>query len=533
LRVLVFHGYLLRGTGSNVYNAELGAALVRAGHELHLVCQDRDPFSLDWVDASGTWEGGALSVQARRADVRATVYRPDIDVLPLFVADRYEGIDARVFPELSDEELDRYLTVNVEAVREVAARARPDVALANHLVMGPAILARALEDTVPYAVKIHGSALEYTIKPHPRFRPYAVEGLARARGVLVGSRHTAESLWAEMDDPSLPGRTRLGPPGVDVERFAPRDRAPARAGLASLRTRLATGAAPRHDAADPPVELEDSPRGRSSFDRDPREAVAALDTIAPDDRIVVFVGKLIASKGVEILLAAWPLVLAREPRARLVIVGFGAFRPGLQRLATQLAAGDLDAALTTRGEDNQDLPQLKAFLKGPVPFRNAADASAALPRGALLKGTVPFNGGRIVWAGRLDHDELADLLPAAEAMAVTSTFPEAFGMVAAEAAACGALPVVANHSGLGEVARTLAAAVPLQAREWLTFEIGDDAVEQLADALSGWLAADDDLRARTREAIVEVTRARYSWDGVARTVIAAARGELSELPEPA
>src|SRR4051795_3842629 len=101
MRVLVFHGYLLRGTGSNVYNAELGAALVRAGHELHLVCQDRDPFSLDWVDARGDWDGGALSVVARREQVRATVYRPALDVLPLYVADRYEGIDARPFPELS------------------------------------------------------------------------------------------------------------------------------------------------------------------------------------------------------------------------------------------------------------------------------------------------------------------------------------------------------------------------------------------------------------------------------------------------
>ena len=108
--------------------------------------------------------------------------------------------------------------------------------------MGPAILARALGDEVPYAVKIHGSALEYTVKPYPRFRPFAVEGLARARGVLVGSRHTAESLWAEMDDPSLPLRTRLGPPGVDVVRFAPRDPAAARAGLTALRDRLASAA---------------------------------------------------------------------------------------------------------------------------------------------------------------------------------------------------------------------------------------------------------------------------------------------------
>ena len=134
------------------------------------------------------------------------------------------------------------------------------------------------------------------------------------------------------------------------------------------------------------------------------------------------------------------------------------------------------------------------------------------------------------FAGRLDHDELTGLLPAAEAMAVTSTAPEAFGMVAAEAAACGALPVVADHSGLGEVARTLREAVPEAARGWLSFSLGDTSVVELGDALSGWLAAPEDLRARTRETIVDVTRERYSWDGVARTVIAAAQGELDDLP---
>src|SRR4051794_34432860 len=163
MRVLVFHGYLLRGTGSNVYNAELGAPLARAGHEVHMVCQDRDPLALDWVDAAGDWDGGALEVRVRREPVRATVYRPDIGgLLPLYVADRYEGVEARPFPELSEEEVERYLERNVAAVREVASRVRPDVALANHLVMGPAIFARALED-VPYAVKIHGSALEYVV----------------------------------------------------------------------------------------------------------------------------------------------------------------------------------------------------------------------------------------------------------------------------------------------------------------------------------------------------------------------------------
>ena len=53
MRVLIFHGYLLRGTGSNVYNANLAAALASLGHEVHLLCQERAPEGLSFVDAVG------------------------------------------------------------------------------------------------------------------------------------------------------------------------------------------------------------------------------------------------------------------------------------------------------------------------------------------------------------------------------------------------------------------------------------------------------------------------------------------------
>ena len=33
MRVLIFHGYMLRGTGSNIYNANLAPALVRLGRD--------------------------------------------------------------------------------------------------------------------------------------------------------------------------------------------------------------------------------------------------------------------------------------------------------------------------------------------------------------------------------------------------------------------------------------------------------------------------------------------------------------------
>src|SRR6266576_6234219 len=134
MRVLVFHGYLLHGTGSNVYNASLAQALARQGHEVHLLCQDRHAAELDWVDAVGDWEGGELHVRELREAGHpgsVTTYTPDIGgLLPVFVPDRYEGFEVKAFPDLTDEELDRYLETNVAAVQEVVeAVGKPDAAL--------------------------------------------------------------------------------------------------------------------------------------------------------------------------------------------------------------------------------------------------------------------------------------------------------------------------------------------------------------------------------------------------------------------
>ncbi|MEA2324074.1 MAG: hypothetical protein QOD81_3924 [Solirubrobacteraceae bacterium] len=516
MRILVLHGYLLRGTGSNVYNARLCAALARGGATVDLLSQERRAHELPFVDAVATWEDGTARVEVLREPVRVTVWRPDIgDLLPVYVADRYEGIRAKPFAECSDEEVARYVEANVAAVRDVVARARPDVALANHLVMGPLVLARALPDDVPYAVKVHGSALEYTVKRDPeRFLPAAREGLARARTVLVGSRHTAESLWAALGDDALPARTRLGPPGVEIEEFRPRPPADAAAEVRSLAEHLTVAATVEEDHA---------------FARDEAAAGRALAGLRLDrDRHVAFVGKLIVSKGIDLLAAAWPLVLQAVPDARLVVVGFGGWRAALERLLAALAAGDLETvrAIAQEGRAAEGGPRaplrhLLAFLDGLEGDELAAYRSAAAGLGE-----------RVVLTGRLEHDELAPLLAACEAQVVPSTFPEAFGMVAAEAAACGILPLSAAHSGLAEVTAALARAVPEAARPWLSFDVGDGAVRAIADRLVAWLQAPDDVRAATRDALVAVAHERYSWDGVATGVIAAAQGRHDELPEP-
>ena len=413
----------------------------------------------------------------------------------------------KTFPELADDELERYLAANVAAVEAVVeAAGGVDAALANHLVMGPLILARAglgREAGGPgFAATVHGSALEFTVKPNPRFLPHAAEGTAAASGVLVGSRHTAESLWEALDDPRLPARTRLGPPGVDVDLFAALSAGAASGALSELAAELRTA----------PGAPE------TAFARDPSEAAAAIDHLAAaTGPRAVFVGKLIDTKGVDLLLAAWPLVVGENPGARLLIVGFGEGRERVERLLAALEAGDVAAAreVAAGGTGEALWRMLDAFLAA------APDGYRGMARGAA---------GSVALSGRLEHGEVARLVPATDALVMPSTFPEAFGMVAAEAAAAGVLPVSAAHSGMLEVSRELAGTLPEATRDLVSFELGDGVVEAIADRLRAWFALDEETRSEAREALSETARRLWSWEGVARGIVAASQGRLGELP---
>jgi glycosyltransferase involved in cell wall biosynthesis len=236
------------------------------------------------------------------------------------------------------------------------------------------------------------------------------------------------------------------------------------------------------------------------------------------------VGKLIVSKGVDLLLAAWPLVKAEHLDAKLEIAGFGEYEEGLRRLLAALERGDIadarEVALAGRGiegGEEKPLPILSAFLADPPGgYLEAAERAA---------GSVEF-------IGRLEHDEVAELLPEAEALVMPSTFPEAFGMVAAEAAACGVLPVSAGHSGMLEVSRQLMEALPSEVGRLTSFPVEVGAVEAIAERLNRWLALPEEEQARAREALVETARRLWSWEGVAGGVVAAAAGRLDDLPLP-
>ena len=410
MRVLLWHGYLLGGTGSNVYTRALALEWSRAGHEVVVVCQERQPEHYDIGNAQ--------------------VVVPELPgrLLPVFVLDRYAGLEPRLLQDCTEAERHAYVDANAGALRELLPA---DLVFTNHVLLGGPVGAAAGER---FRVKAHGSELEYSMRGRPELEQWGRSALAQAEATFVGSQHIREVLE---DVVGHVDRVFEVPPGVDVDefRFQPRDEA-----LPALVEEA------RRDRPNPGNASERLP--------DDDNAARLAEFLAGDQPTVVYFGKLIEQKGVQILLEAMQHV-----DARLVVVGFGPQRAELERLAPP----------------------------------------------------------RTLFTGPLEHRHLVHLLPLADVTVVPSIFPEAFGMVAAEAAAAGSPPLVARHSGLAEVAAGIEAELPERLRHLVSFERGDAAdlrrkVEEIL-ALPG--ADHDELRRSARRAVER----RWSWAGVAARLL--------------
>lgn len=85
-------------------------------------------------------------------------------------------------------------------------------------------------------------------------------------------------------------------------------------------------------------------------------------------------------------------------------------------------------------------------------------------------------------------------------------------MVAAEAAACGVLPIVPDHSGIGEVGRMVEAAIG--APGLLTYD-PEAPLEGIARCIDSIFDIPAERRAEMSERAVDLARERWSWNVVA------------------
>jgi glycosyltransferase involved in cell wall biosynthesis len=506
MRVLLWHGWRLEGSGSNVYTARVANELRERGHDVLLLCQQQHLERFAFVDAWGIVDEQGISeltpTSAEPAAGRVVALRPLIGaILPVFVIDEYEGFDrVERFVDLSADELWAYLERNVSALHAAAEWHGSEVIVAGHAVPGPIVARRALGPG-RYIATVHGSDLEYAVAQQRRYAELAREGLEGAIAV-VGATGDVLARTCELA-PAIATRTRVVSPGVDAGRFQSKPRAEALREVAGL---LATDSETAHGR---PASLDgEIDRALAARDATALDAIARwYDQAVPDPDastrlaaltahrgpLVGYFGKLIVQKGVERLLEGLTLL---GPQTRGVVVGFGLFREWLEALAIALDCGDAPAA------------RWLAEMSG-MQLEFARETSS-------LSGLL----GRLDFTGHLDHRYAPSVLAALDILVVPSTLKEAFGMVAAEGAAAGALPLVARHSGLAEVAAALEDAVDRPGL--FSFEPGDGATRRLVAGIERILGLPAAEQSTLRQKVAAYVASEWTWARTANGLLVAA-----------
>jgi len=518
MHLVLLHGYLLQGTGSNIYVANIANAWRKQGHSVTVVCQDRQAGSLPFVNEFIGPDESVPDMPPAAGTIR--VVTPDINnLLPVYVFDRYEGFTVKIIPDMTTDEMERHIDMVASSLYEIASRGA-DRVLANHAVLGPVIAKRALQHlNVPYDVKIHGSAIEYTLVPNPHLMTYAYEGLNAAETIVVGSQYVKQRFLEVFchgaNNVKLEKNIRIVPPGMDPDLF-----------------KMTNDAAESHRRFSDKIKakVQQNPNGRD------RRRIPEIDTGAgqdlhkalvelgetydqratdadlldrwplfrPDEPIIMYFGKFLGVKGVGEILITIPEILVKIPQTRFIFVGFGSYREHLEAMIQALGSGDQSAfmACARAGEFIEDVDVTRWFRK-----------------------LAPEEINRITVTGILDHECLGELLPLASLTLVPSKWPEAFGMVAVESMSAGVMPLCNYYAGLRDVihevetvAPDLAGIMKLDREKFV-----DQLPEKIQSALH-YLYPDGfdhfSRRQNVGEKLRQIAVEKFSWDGIARRLLA-------------
>ena len=537
--ICILHGYLLEGSGSNLWTRCVVESLCEEGHTVQLVCQEPYPERYDCIAEFWRYDedGRVQQVFSRAVPYagKCVMHKPQLgDTLPVYVWDKYDEYP-NVVPmvNMGDAEIESYIERNAGVVRRVVEQHGVTAMHANHAVLMSVVAQRVSERTgVPYAIMPHGSALEYAVKPDPRFRAYATSAFSDAGHIFVHGeemRSRVATMLPEVTD--LESKSSVLPLGVHTAQFAPVPRERRREKMGRFWSALSS--LPRGRRPHQLREMLD--RVHAAGDTESlRAALTSIkyETKAPDedveeklqqvdwehDAVLLYVGRLISAKGVQSGLAALPLILAKDPGVRLLLVGHGPLREPMEAFVWALERGD--RALVERIVDCGRL------LEGDP---DGAGGSHALGKVRLFFNDLEARGelddyfalakehvrsDRVIFTGYLTHHELEHLFPCCDAGIFPSIVKEAGPLVFLEALASGCFPLGTYFGGMKASIDAIAELFPehvVAAMKLNPFDTVADIAANVSTALN--------FGVRYKDVLSRTAQERYDWTSVGRRLV--------------
>ena len=534
--ILILHGWLLEGSGSNLWTRSIITALARAGETVHLMCQENHPDLYDAIGEAWRYDSSGSRQQTLKRDVpfsgRCILHQPWIgETLPVFVWDKYEEY-SRVVPmiELADDEIELYIERNVSVVRTIVHENDISAIHANHAVLMSVVAQRVSREAgIPYAIMPHGSDMEYAVKKDERFLRYAESAVNDAKRVFVIGEEMRQRVNAVLGSvPGLKDKCVELHLGVDTSQFDPVPREQraekisalngALKGLKRGKTREQSETMySRLASAMTQNELSDlfKEAGRydgKSPDADVEEKLATIEWT--ENPTLLYAGRIISMKGVQSVFAALPLILELVPNLRLIVVGHGPLREPMEAFVWALEHGDraLVGKVVAWGKELEGVSEGDA---GAAELDNVGHFHEKLDSRGELDSY--FENARrnvrvknVVFTGYLTHNELRFVFPCCDVGVFPSVVREAGPLVFLEALASGCFPLGTYMGGMAASIDAASEVVPRDVAEAMKLDPENtiaDIVSHVPRALEVGVGHKDELANLARE--------RYDWTSVA------------------
>ncbi len=532
--ICFLHGYLLEGSGSNLWTRSVIQSLVRSGQTVHLVCQEPHPERYAFISDAWVYRPNGMVEHTVAREVpyrgRCIMHKPQLgDTLPVYVWDKYEEFKQAVpMVDLPDDEIEAYLQRNSDVVGRVVRENDITVMQANHVVLMSVVAQRVSERTgVPYVIMPHGSAIEYAVKPDPRFHRFASEALRGASRVLVSAEELGERMLNVFPGvEGLADMIREVRVGVDTSQFTPVDRSDRPSNIdvvVKLLSTLKRGRTRAQDAALPDglaaatshADIDAATRKAASYDsklpdEGAEEKLRTIDWV--EGRTLVFIGRLIVAKGIHALIAALPEILERYPRTQLVIAGHGPLREPLEALLFALRTGNRELARWIAAGDPAEDMLVSERMDGVPEYWRALETEGRLAnyydnaQRLLRHDTVRF-------VGYLTHRELSWILPCCDIGVFPSMVKESGPMVFLEALSSGCFPVGTYFAGMKGKIDSVAPYLDDGDVEWM--KVRPD-VEHIASDIARAVVGALGVRDRYAATLRKVAEDEYDWQPIAR-----------------
>ncbi len=532
--IAILHGYLLEGSGSNLWTRSIIQSLCNNGETIHLVCQENHPQLYDFICEVVLYHpnGDKETILKREPAYpgKCIMHKPKLgNTLPVYVNDEYEEFsDVRPMINLDDGEIEKYLLTNIKVLTQVVDENKVKVIHANHAVLMSVVAQRvAKARKIPYAIMPHGSAIEYAVKKDTRFYKFAESAFDDAQRIyVIGNeiKNRVKKLFTGL--PKIESKMIELNLGADTSLFNPikkEKRTDNISKLYQLLTDVKRGKTSSHSQAMQKElkaniskqKLLEAISASANYnakltDENAEQKLQTIDW--ENEKIILFVGRLIANKGLHSIIAALPEILATEPNTRLIVVGHGPQREPLEALIWALQNGYTDLVNNIvnwgrelEGNEKKSLEEIQLYfdhLKKSNQFDNY-----------FKKAQKYLDKNSVIFSGYLTHRELCYLFPACDVAIFPSVVAEAGPLVFLEAMASGCFPIGTYFAGMAASIDSVSHAIPPNITDLMKLSPNaDQTVRDIITKVKSAIYVEDIYKEKLRTVAIE----KYDWKNVSK-----------------